>query len=118
MTGGERLANQIDLPSKKPRANYVGSPAYLHLNNACILLNDAFNPIGSYGCFHVGSSLAKRDFRDVDIRIIMRDEDYDRLFPNDGEETQYRSAFWSLLRLTISDWLSKASGLPVDFQIQ
>ncbi len=95
------------------RANYVPAPHYYKLNQACTIVNSAFD---SFGCYLVGSSLERRDFRDVDVRLILSDEEYARLFRTaDGG---WMDPFWSLLCTTISDWLSQQSGLPIDFQIQ
>jgi hypothetical protein len=98
---------------EKWRANYVPAPHYYALNMACVHINQALGH--KYGCYLVGSSLTKRDYRDVDVRYIMDNEGYDKLFKN---ETGWTNALWSLMCVTISDWLSKQSGLPIDFQIQ
>lgn len=97
------------------RANYVGAPEMFLLNQACRMVEEAF-PFG-YGTFLVGSSLHKRDWRDVDVRTIIPDEDYLRLFPGDLEAS-WRHPTWSLICSSIALYLSKASGLPIDFQIQ
>ena len=96
------------------RANYVPAPHYYNLNQACALINRAF-PQG-FGCYLVGSSLERRDWRDIDVRFIMADDDYDRLF-RDGRGG-WTDALWSLLCTSISLWLSKQTDLPIDFQIQ
>lgn len=95
------------------RANYVPAPAYFTLNHCCKLINDAFD---GFGCYLVGSSLHRRDFRDVDIRFIMDDDQFTKLFhePHGGAT----NAMWSLLCITISQWLSSQTGLQVDFQFQ
>ena len=99
------------------RANYLGAPEAFHLNNLCTMLNEAFG----YNNFLVGSSIIKRDYRDVDIRCIMDDDQFDLLFPdskNSHNCSWVHDARWSLICASISEWLSKRSGLPVDFQIQ
>jgi len=103
---------------EKWRANYVPSPHFFNLNQACRLINDAFE--GGFGCYLVGSSLDRRDYRDVDVRYIMKDDAYDRLFRDGRGENGggYLNPLWSLLCSTISMWLSQQSGLPIDFQIQ
>lgn len=98
----------------KTRANWLPAPHYFNLNHACRLVNDA---LGGFGCYLVGSSLERRDFRDVDVRFILGDAEYDRLFPKHGDSGCH-NAMWSLLCSSISEWLSRMSGLPVDFQIQ
>lgn len=102
------------MSTDKQRANWLPAPAYFNLNAACAIINAAFE--GGFGCYLVGSSLERRDHRDVDVRYIMRDEEFDRLFPCGGERAH--DALWSLMCLSISLWLSQQSGLPVDFQIQ
>ena len=51
-----------------------------------------------------------RDFRDVDLRTILADDEFDALF-KDRE-------FWSLFCLAVSTYLSQVSGLPIDYQVQ
>jgi hypothetical protein len=98
------------------RANWIPAPHYFELNAACVLVSEAFDPYG-FGLYLVGSSLERRDFRDVDVRCIMADEHFDRLFP-DAASCPHMNALWSLLCASVSLYLSKHSGLPVDFQIQ
>ena len=64
----------------------------------------------------VGSATRTKDYRDVDVRLILPDEEYDRLFHD--ANSGYLNALWSLMCTSISMYLSKASDLPVDFQIQ
>ena len=64
----------------RERANYVAAPAYFNLNQACVVVNRALNPFGGFGCYLVGSSLYRKDHRDVDVRFLMSDEGYDRMF--------------------------------------
>lgn len=100
---------------EKWRANYVPAPHFYNLNQAVVLLDRAFAGYDHYGTYLVGSSLERRDFRDVDVRMIMSDAGYDRLF---GNGTDWTNPLWSLLCTTLSAWLSQQSGLPIDFQIQ
>ncbi len=102
----------------KQRANYVPAPHYFNLNNACCLINKAFD---GFGCYLVGSSLHRRDYRDVDVRFIMSDAAFDRMFrvpEGHGDDVTWLNPLWSLLCASISIWLSQQSGLPIDFQIQ
>jgi hypothetical protein len=84
------------------------------LHHACAVLVQAFGVC----TYLVGSSLERRDFRDVDVRTILADEDFDRMFPGMVGHNPERSALWSLVCTSISLYLSEASGLPVDYQIQ
>lgn len=101
----------IDPASGKWRANYVPAPHFYNLNQACALINKAF-PEGM--CYLVGSSLERRDYRDVDVRLMLPDEEYDRIF-GAGDWT---NPYWSLLCTSISLWLRQQTDLPIDFQIQ
>lgn len=65
------------------------------------------------GCpYQVGSSLTeKRDWRDVDVRLILEDEEYDALFgPEALDRRVLEMAFTALGR--------DLTKLPIDFQIQ
>lgn len=77
------------------------------LDAACNLIRRAFDTP-----FLVGSAGIKgdRDYRDVDVRLILSDEEFDRACP-----TRER---WELLSLAIGDYLRIRTRLPVDFQIQ
>ncbi len=96
------------------RANFIGAPAFFNLNQACRVVSDAF---GFGSVFLVGSALDRRDYRDVDVRCVIDDAVYARLFPGIGPPS-YMNPLWSLLCSSISLYLSQHSGLPVDFQIQ
>lgn len=100
--------------SKRQKTNYVGAPKIFALEQACRYINEAF---GSYGCYLVGSSLERADWRDVDIRFIMKDDDFAILFPKAGQHWE-QDARWLLLTISISERMSKVTGLPIDFQIQ
>lgn len=99
------------------RACWVGAPAIFRLQQACAILWHCFDhDDGNLGVYQVGSSLERRDFRDVDVRMILRDDAYDRFFP--GAWAGELDATWSLFCSGVSRMLSDASGLPVDFQVQ
>lgn len=113
----ERLAADLKrLVAKRRRVNWVPAPAYFNLNMACVAINKAF-AAGIGGCYLVGSSTERRDYRDVDVRYIMADEHFDRLFTGGGDRPDL-DPLWSLLCTSIACWLQQQTGLPVDFQIQ
>lgn len=95
------------------RANFLGAPAAFNLNLACRALSEAFG----HAVYLVGSALERRDYRDVDVRCLLDDDEFDRLFPGCPSATQYHPA-WSLLCCAISEWLAARTGLPIDFQFQ
>lgn len=105
------------------KSNYIGAPACFLLEQACQHIDAAFGGVG-FGCYQVGSSLERPDWRDVDIRLIMEDEAFCALFPEanvwaDGEGgTWEQDPRWLLMTTAISAWLKQQTGLPVDFQFQ
>ena len=106
---------------KRQKAIYVGAPACFALELAARQLSEAFGHDDSYGVYLVGSALERPDWRDVDVRMIMSDEGFRRLFPDAGPIEQGRWEFdprWLIMTTAISAWLSKQSGLPIDFQFQ
>ena len=103
-----------DEKQEKWRANYIPAPHFYNLNQAVALINRAF---GGFGCYLVGSSRERRDYRDVDVRLILSDAEYDHLFrSSDGQG--WVNPLWSLMCTSISLWLKQQTDLPVDFQIQ
>jgi hypothetical protein len=100
-----------DIP---PKASYIGAPACFALE---LELKSVCKAFGVYACYVVGSSIQRPDWRDVDVRCILDDEEFAKLFPGAGQCWE-QDARWLLLTVSISEYLSKRTGLPVDFQIQ
>jgi hypothetical protein len=99
------------------KVSYVGAPACFALELACQHINRAF---GGFGCYLVGSAMERADWRDIDVRLIMPDEEFLALFP-DVDLAAHNWEFdprWLLMTVSISDHLRKVTGLPVDFQFQ
>ncbi len=99
----------------------MATTTYLHvthmysLDQACRSFVDAFG----WRVFLVGSALYRRDWHDVDVRCILDDEEYSRMFP--GEEPAAlvsRRPRLALMNAALSEWLRARTGLPVDFQFQ
>ena len=89
----------------------VLSPPRLYaLDAACRPIRKAF---GSWP-YLVGSVQERKPgpLSDVDVRLILSDKKYDRLF---GKQS---AAFRTVLDLAFSAWLAQQTGLPIDFQIQ
>lgn len=93
-----------------PRASYLTVTEQFNLNDACRIVHEAYID-DTYGIYHVGSSLLRPTYRDVDLRCIMPDEDFAKMF---GKNV----ARLKLLNTTISEWLARRTGLPIDFQFQ
>jgi hypothetical protein len=96
------------------RAHYLGAPAFQNLECACAMLVRCFGPC----VYLVGSCLEKRDYRDVDVRCILSDAEFDRMFPNALGDKQHVDAAWCLLCAAIAEWLQARTKLPIDFQFQ
>lgn len=109
------MTTEAEAPKRK-KGIYVGAPACFELEMACQHLHEAF---GGYGIYLVGSALERSDWRDIDVRMIMPDDEFDALFPNCRERGIWEfNPRWLIMTVSISEWLSKRTGLPVDFQFQ
>jgi hypothetical protein len=100
---------------RRKKGVYIGAPACFALEQACQHIYDA---LGGYGCYVVGSALERQDWRDVDVRYILDDAEFETLFPDAADKNWEHDARWLLLTVSISAWLSQQTGLPIDFQIQ
>jgi len=101
------------------RADYLHKDAAFRLTLAAQIINDAYPE--SFGCYVVGSVLERPDYRDVDVRCIMKDEDFDRHFPGVHDRNKTNEPWhprYSLLCFSITAWLRQMTGLPIDFQFQ
>ena len=98
----------------RKRFNYLSVGEAFNLNHACRMLSG-----GDFSCYQVGSSLARANYRDVDVRAIMQDAEYDAMFKvQDDEFGQASRARLKLFNVAISEWLAARTGLPIDFQFQ
>ena len=75
-------------------------------------VEDAF---GGRSVYLVGSVLKSSDWRDVDLRIILPDHDFDRIFAPDGKLTDQ---FRMLFQTAVSAMLRETTKIPIDFQVQ
>lgn len=88
------------------RASYLSPPDFHRLDWAVRPIATAFDrPV-----YLVGSVLRTADYRDVDLRLIL----------NDDQAAIYPAPVRLLLNIALSDLIARAAGLgrPVDFQIQ
>ena len=90
----------------KKRANYLLLSDFSNLQSWAVSLR---HMLKSYGVFQVGSSLTTKYYRDVDVRQIMIETEYQDLISKIDI---------SILNHAISLWGQKVTGLPIDFQIQ
>jgi hypothetical protein len=94
--------------------SYIDASAFFLLDQACLILTKAFDAVP----YLVGSAITKRDYRDVDVRMIMSDEEYLALFPDIDKVPGTANARYSVLCSALSLQLRQITGLPIDFQFQ
>lgn len=101
-----------DLPERcdavtppRPRATY------LQLSDVRLLdmWGRELREMWGYTAYLVGSALVRPDYRDVDVRIVIPDDDFEKL-----EEL----VDLGRLAVALSIWGQKATGLPIDCQVQ
>jgi hypothetical protein len=97
------------------KPSYVGAPQVFELELCCRQIVEAFDGFGAV--YLVGSSIERKDWRDIDLRLIMSDGDFAKLFPDAGEHWEHDPR-WLLMTCAISEWISKRTDLPIDFQFQ
>lgn len=87
-------------------------PAGIWLTKFGVILRDYFGHVP----YHVGSSLKSKDWRDVDVRLILPDDEFtERFGSNQSSETNPKLAAITLAFCALGE---KMTGLPIDFQIQ
>lgn len=89
----------------KARCCYLTVPEFFRLDAACASIAAAWDEP-----YLVGSVLTRPDYRDVDLRLMLPDEQFEAMFPN-----KYALL---LVNAAVSDWLKAMTGLPIDFQFQ
>ena len=78
------------------------------LDEACTPLSAAFDATP----YLVGTANLRGPYRDVDVRLILWDDSYDRM------QAIHRAEGMAFLGLAIGEYLAARTGLPIDFQIQ
>lgn len=92
----------------------VGMPANLLLHEFGSQVWHAFG----HPPYHVGSSLTlKSGWRDVDVRLILPDDEYESLGLGKPNMPSHNGK-WVALCLAFSALGKQMTGLPIDFQIQ
>lgn len=90
----------------------TGMPAGIWLTKFGVIIRDYFGHIP----YHVGSSLTTKQWRDVDVRLILADEEFKTLF-GDGANAETNPKL-AAITLAFSALGKEMTGLPIDFQIQ
>lgn len=91
----------------------VGMPAGLKLDEFGSHLWAVFGK----PAYHVGSSLFGKQWRDVDVRMILADEEWTAWGLGDPR-SDHLNERWNALVLAFSALGREMTGLPIDFQIQ
>jgi hypothetical protein len=107
----ESLLNSTANPEKKTVG--VGMPQALYLNEFGSLLWSVFGEVP----YHVGSSLTKSAWRDVDVRIMLDKEVWEKWGFKEPRSC-HQDGKWVGLCMAFSELGKKLTGLPIDFQIQ
>lgn len=95
------------------RANFLPSPPALFRLR---LFGDAVYRLTGQRAYLVGSVLDRRDYRDVDVRIMLDDETFERCFGGDG--LWITNGGLTLANMALSALAREATGLDVDCQVQ
>ena len=86
------------------RATYLEAHKLFLLETSMRSINEVFHR----NTYLVGSCLERPNYRDVDIRTILSNDEYNKVNPQ----------VWWLLDRSVSVWLSQLTGLLIDYQIQ
>lgn len=97
----------------KPVCPGVGMPASLLLDE---FANQVWNTFGGPP-YLVGSALFGKKWRDVDVRMILSDEEYEA-WDLGKPNFPHKNGKWVALCLAFSALGRQMTGLPIDFQIQ
>lgn len=87
-------------------------PAGIWLVKFGVIVRDYFGHVP----YHVGSSLKSKQWRDVDVRLILPDDEFTERFGDN--QSAGTNPILSAITLAFSALGSQMTGLPIDFQIQ
>ena len=108
----------MDQPDPKHCGVRVGMPALLKLNQFAEHIYHVFGALPML----VGSAVYSKDWRDVDVRLVLSDDKYETLFGVPAEDhwnrDPHRCGKWVGLCLAFAALGKEMTGLPIDFQIQ
>lgn len=98
--------------SRMRAASYLSPPDFQRLDLACYAIYRAYG-----AAYLVGSVLTRKSFRDIDLRCILSDDEYDRMFPPDDRDSPRKLC---LLNIALSRMIADQAQVPwpIDFQFQ
>ena len=113
----DHLFSIVDEPSNRRSTDSkegigVGMPAEILLNQFGSLVWDAFGEVP----YLVGSAARSKNWRDVDVRLILDDAEYERLIGK-VEKPHCTNPRWNAFCLAFAALGQRMTGLPIDFQI-
>lgn len=104
----QEISKKRDATTKAmSRATMLGVDAVRRLDHFATFLDIMFRT--NVGVVHCGSSLDRRDYRDVDVRVVLKDDDY---------QTLARLTNVLDLNMLLSGWGQRVTDLPIDCQAQ
>lgn len=97
----------------KKRKSGLSTLDLWRLEHACQPVWTGFGT-GTAGCTYlVGTAQTGGEYRDVDVRTILPDDEFDRLFGGENGRD-----LWALICISIGRMVAADTGLPIDFQVQ
>lgn len=96
---------------KKKKGTGVGQPQTFYLN----LFGEAVYAVFGSPPYLVGSATKNKTWRDVDVRLILDDTEWEKLAFGDPKNPGQR---WAFLCMAFAALGKHITGLPIDFQIQ
>lgn len=90
----------------------TGMPAGIWLAKFGAIITDYFGHVA----YHVGSSLERKDWRDIDVRLILPDDEFAARFGTNLNALGNTKL--AAITLAFSALGRDMTGLPIDFQIQ
>jgi hypothetical protein len=91
----------------------VGMPAWIKLNQFGRVVDEYFGHVP----YLVGSAARGKDWRDVDVRLILPDDEYADLFGGSPSRPRCLNLKWNAACLAFAALGRDMTGLPIDFQI-
>lgn len=95
----------------------VGQPQQMLLMQFGDFIQEAF---GTWSVYWVGSSMGddKINWRDVDVRVMLDDDEWEKMFGDLDPNSPYGHPKWRAMCIAFSNYGRHLTGLPIDFQIQ
>jgi hypothetical protein len=100
-------------PTREACRAGVGQPGWFLLNQWGASISRAFDATP----YLVGSAARGKKWRDVDVRLMLSDMEFERIF-GPFQRPMHTNALWSVICGSIAMQGREVTGLPIDFQIQ